>query len=63
MSISLISTIISLLCISCAKDNLRPEAVQYRYIEEVVIDGIRRTYGIKLPKNYYYNDSARALII
>lgn len=47
--------------LSCGKD--APKPLQYKFSEQVTIDGIRRTYIVKLPQNYYQNDSTRAMII
>lgn len=44
---------------SCNKDN----TVEFRFVEQVDIDGFRRDYIIKLPENYYLNKDARPLVI
>lgn len=61
MITNFISLCICLVMLSCGKDD--PKPAEYRFSEQVVVDGIRRTYIIKLPQNYYQNDSARAMVI
>jgi len=61
MITNFISLCTCLVMLSCSKDDPRP--AEYRFTEQVMIDGIRRTYVIKLPKNYYADDSNRALVI
>lgn len=61
MITNFISAFICLVMLSCGKDD--PKPVQYRFTEQVTIDGIRRTYTIKVPLNYYQNDSSRAMVI
>lgn len=61
MITNFISICACVLMLSCSKDDPKPP--QYRFNEEIVIDGIRRTYIIKLPQNYYENDSTRAMVI
>lgn len=52
----------SLLFLSCSKDSY-PQPAHYHYTEELVIDGITRSYTIKLPSDYYQNDNTRPLVI
>jgi polyhydroxybutyrate depolymerase len=61
MITNFISLCICFTMLSCGKDD--PKPAQYRFTEQVVIDGIRRTYIVKLPQNYYQHDSTRAMII
>lgn len=61
MITNFIGLCICLVMLSCGKDD--PEPADYRFTEQVVVDGIRRTYIIKLPQNYYQNDSTRAMVI
>lgn len=62
--LSIASTCICMMLASCSKDS-DPAPQKFRYAEQIVIDGIERTYIIRLPRNYY--DSAitqnRPLII
>ncbi len=61
--INCISTFMCLLLCSCGKDNTQPQPVQLRFAEELTIDGIRRTYIITLPEDYYQRDTIRPLMI
>ncbi|MGY3212003.1 alpha/beta hydrolase family esterase [Mucilaginibacter sp. HD30] len=61
MITNFISLCICLTMLSCGKDD--PKPAEYHFSEQVVVDGIRRTYMIKLPQNYYQNDSTRAMVI
>ena len=61
MITNFISLCICLVMLSCGKDD--PKAAEFRFTEQVVVDGISRTYIIKLPQNYYQNDSTRAMVI
>lgn len=63
MMTSLIGPLICLLLLSCDKGSDNPQSDKFRFTEQVFIDGIRRTYIIKLPENYYQNDSIRPLVI
>lgn len=62
MILNFASACICMMLISCEKDP-GSNPPQYRYTESIVIDGIQRTYIVKLPKNYYDIASDRALII
>jgi len=61
MFTSFFSLCICLTLSSCSKEEPKPP--QYKFSEQVIIDGIRRTYTIKLPQNYYQHDSVRAMVI
>lgn len=61
MITNFISLCICLGMLSCSKADPKPG--QYRFTEQVEIDGIRRTYIIKLPQNYYNNSDTRAMVI
>lgn len=61
--INFINTFFCLLLLSCGKDSTQPQPAQFRFTEQVVIDGIRRTYIVKLPEDYYQKDTARPLVI
>lgn len=58
---NLMAACVCFLLFSCGKQT--PEPKQLRFTEAIVVDGISRTYIIKLPANYYDADSARAMVI
>ncbi|WP_153796024.1 alpha/beta hydrolase family esterase [Foetidibacter luteolus] len=60
---NIIGLLFCVLFFSCNKDSAPAQPVQFRFEEQVVIDGIRRTYIVKLPENYYETDSVRPLVI
>lgn len=62
MIINFISACICVMLFSCEKDP-GPGAPQYRYIGKILIDGLERTYIIKLPKDYYDSSANRSLVI
>lgn len=51
-----------MLLLSCNKGT-DPATQQLRYTEQIVIDGIVRSYIVKLPKNYYDSSVDRPLVI
>lgn len=53
---------ICMMLLSCSKDS-NPIPAQFRYSEQIMIDGIARTYIVKLPKNYYDSTTDRPLVI
>ncbi|UYQ91973.1 alpha/beta hydrolase-fold protein [Chitinophaga horti] len=61
MIFSFFSVCICLSLFSCEKKD--DDSRRHRFTEQVMIDGLRRTYVVKLPRNYYEQDSARALVI
>lgn len=63
MMTNLIGPLICLFLLSCDKGSDNPQSDKFRFTEQVFIDGIRRTYIIKLPENYYQKDSIRPLVI
>lgn len=63
MMVNVISTFFYLLLFSCGSDSTQPQPTRFRFTEEVLVDGIRRTYIVKLPDNYYQQDSNRPLVI
>jgi len=63
MIINFVGAFFCWLLFSCGKDSPQPQPAQFRFTEQVIIDGIRRTYIVKLPDNYYQKDSARPLVI
>lgn len=58
----LIATLAAALLLSCNKDTL-PPGKALRLSEQMMIDGLARTYVIKLPKDYYDSVSERPLVI
>ncbi|THU39850.1 phospholipase [Niastella caeni] len=62
MIFNFISACICMMLLSCSKDP-NPAPQPFRYSEQIVIDGIARTYIVKLPKNYYDSTKDRPLVI
>lgn len=58
---NLVAACVCCLVFSCGKQT--PDRKQLRFTETIVVDGINRTYIIKLPENYYDVDSSRAMMI
>lgn len=61
MITNFISICICLILLSCGKDD--PEAPRYKFSEQVSVDGLSRTYIVRLPQNFYDEDTARAMVI
>ena len=58
----MIISVFCLLLLSCNKDSL-PPGKTLRLTEQIIIDGLARTYIIKLPRDYYDSASERPLVI
>lgn len=61
MITNFISVCICLILLSCGKDDPKPP--QYKFSEQVSVDGLTRTYIVRLPQNFYEKDTARAMVI
>lgn len=58
----LMVALFGLLLLSCIKDSM-PAGQPHRLTEQVIIDGLVRTYTIKLPRDYYDSAHERPLVI
>lgn len=61
MSIIFLIGCACMLQLSCEKG--ATESLQYRYSETIVIDGLKRTYTVQLPRNYYSDTSSKPMVI
>jgi polyhydroxybutyrate depolymerase len=61
MILNVVAAFCSMVLICC--DKAVPDPPEYRYSESIVVDGIQRTFIVKLPKNYYDNANDRPMLI